>query len=110
MEQLALFGEIAAEPVRVIPAADICPNDGGALYERPRSQMSPEQEWCGTWLCCPNCRYSILIISEPLQQQLAEMYRSICEGFVAMTPKEQKRYLKYCHPDIAKRLRRLVRT
>lgn len=49
-----------------------CPNNHGPMPRRTHRQ-SREAEWCGTWYDCEHCTCSVLLPSEGLRKQLAEM-------------------------------------
>jgi hypothetical protein len=49
------------------------------LVEAPEKSLSPEQRWCGIWLRCPHCSYSLLIMSEELKDFLASQRAKLAQ-------------------------------
>jgi hypothetical protein len=61
-----------------------CPTCGSPMRQRPDSEMTPEQRFCGTWVECtrPGCWTSVLYQSDGLKDFLAEQAIAHAKGEV----------------------------
>jgi hypothetical protein len=80
-----------------------CPTHDCDLVEHEAS--TPEQAWCGTWLRCPHCAHSALILSAALQAEYEAAFQKAKAAYDALRTKKQRRqFLKHRAAWIVERL------